>query len=72
MVFISSQRGFSHPAVLPHPRQELLKQGRPSLLRIYAHGWQNTDSSQMFDKPLHPSHDKRAPAAFWSGALTLR
>jgi hypothetical protein len=25
MVFISSQRRFSYPTVLPHPRQELLK-----------------------------------------------
>jgi hypothetical protein len=69
MVFISSQRGFSYPAVLPHPRQELLKQDRSSFLRIYDHGWQNTDPSQMFDKPLGPSHDKRRPAAFGSWAL---
>jgi hypothetical protein len=69
MVFISSQRGFSYPAVLPHPRQELLKQDRSSFLRIYDHGWQNTDPSQMFDKPLRPSHDMRRPAAFGSWAL---
>jgi len=57
---------------LAHPRQELLKQGWPSLLRIYDHGWQNTDPSQMFDKPLRPSHDKRTPAALWSRASALQ
>jgi hypothetical protein len=72
MEFISLQRGFSHPAVLTHPGQELLKQGRPSLHRIYHHARQNADASQVFDKPLRPSHDKRTPAALWSRASALR
>jgi hypothetical protein len=58
MVFISLERSFSDPAVLPHPRQELLEQDRSGFLRVYDHGWQDTDPSQMFDKPLSPSHDK--------------
>jgi hypothetical protein len=72
MVFISSQRCLSYAAVLPHPRQELLEQGRPSFLGIHDHGWQNTDPSQMFDKPLSPPHDKRRLPAFGSWALALR
>jgi hypothetical protein len=72
MVFISSQRGISYAAVLPHPRHELLEQGRSSFLWIHDHGWQNTDPSQMFDKPLSPSPDKRRPPAFGPWAFALR
>ena len=72
MVFISSQRSFSYPAVLPHPCEELLKQGRSNFLGVYDHDWQNTDPSQMFDKPPSPSHDKRTSAAFDSMPRTTR
>jgi hypothetical protein len=72
MIFISSQRSFSYPAVLPHPRQELQKQGRSNFLTVYNHGWQNADPSQMLDKPLSPPHDERRLAAFGSRALALR
>ena len=72
VVFISSQRGVSYAAVLPHPRQELLEQGRSSFLEMDDHGWQNTDPPQMFDKPLSPSNDKRRPPAYGSWAFALR
>jgi hypothetical protein len=72
MVFISSQRSLSYAAVLPHPRQELQEQGRSSFLGIDDHGWQNTDPSQMLDKPLSPSHYKRRTPALGPWAFALR